>query len=87
MRGSGWEQGLGRDPGALCRLPALGGALSVLLFLIPSMEEKGKQPLHSPTRDPHLSWAGGISSIPSASSLPACPHGLSVDVLLAPAGS
>lgn len=41
---------------------------------MPSQEEEGKQPLHSPTRDPHLCWGGGISSTPSAPlSLPA--HG------------
>lgn len=54
---------------------------------MPSVEEEGEQPLQSPMRDAHLSWGGGVSSPPSASSLPACPQGLSVDVLLAPAGS
>lgn len=57
------------------------------VFLTPSMGEEGKQLLQSPSRDPHLSWGGGISSSPSASSLPACSQGLSVGMLLAPTGS
>lgn len=57
------------------------------VFLTPSMGEEGKQLLQSPMRDAHLSWGGGISSSPSASSLPACSQGLSVGMLLAPTGS